>query len=312
MLVITNLFYSTFYEARYDDIEIIECKLMSIVYLNGEFMPMEDAKISPMDRGFLFGDGIYEVIPSYSGVMVGFSPHMKRMQQGLSAVDIDLPMASEQWQKICDALIAKNDGDNLGLYLQVSRGADTRRFHAYPENISPTVFAFAFEIPAATVADKAGVKAYKVNTQRDLRWDRCHIKSTALLGNVMHFQSGYAQGLHETLLYNENNELTEASACNVFIVNNGVVITPPLDDHILPGITRLMLLSILRKQSSITVEERSVTMDEVRSADEVWITSSSKEIAPVIEIDGKPVGSGEVGEVWLSAQTLFSAHKAEY
>lgn len=285
---------------------------MSTVYLNGVFVPMEDAKISPMDRGFLFGDGIYEVVPSYNGDMVGFAPHINRMNQGLELIGIQLGWTHEKWQEVCDGLVAKNDGANLGIYLHVSRGADTRRFHAYPEDVAPTVFAFAFEIPPATVADKAQVKGYKVNTQRDLRWERCNIKSTALLGNVMHFQTGFAAGMNETLLYNDNNELTEASACNAYIVKDGVVITPPLDNQILPGITRLILLNILAKDGSIKVEERTVTMDEVHNADEVWITSSSKEIAPVVEIDGKPVGNGGVGDVWLAAQTLYSAQKAEY
>lgn len=285
---------------------------MSMVFLNDSFMPMDEAKISPMDRGFLFGDGIYEVIPSYAGKLVGFAPHIDRMQQGLQAIGIKFDWGQSEWKDICHELISKNGGGNLGLYLHVSRGADTKRFHAYPENVSPTVFAYAFEIPAANVPDKDKVKPYKVATTQDLRWQRCNIKSTALLGNVMHFQFGYEQGYNETLLYNENNQLTEAGACNAYIVKNGTVITPPLDHYILPGITRFMLLDILRKHSDIKVEERTVTMDEVFNADEVWITSSSKEIAPVVEVDGKLVGSGNIGDVWLAAQTLYSDHKWEY
>lgn len=285
---------------------------MSIVYLDGAYMPMEEAKISPMDRGFLFGDGIYEVVPSYDGKMVGFGPHIDRMIEGMGFIDIKLDWSHDQWKDVCDQLIEKNGGGNLGIYLHVSRGADSKRFHAYPDNVAPTVFAFAFEIPPATVADKSKVKGYKVNTQQDLRWDRCNIKSTALLGNVMHFQVGHAAGMNETLLFNANDELTEASACNAYIVKDGVVATPPLDHQCLPGITRKILLSILAKDGSIKVEERIVTKEEVLNADEVWITSSSKEIAPVIEIDGKPVGNGEVGDVWLAAQTLYSAQKYDY
>jgi len=217
-----------------------------------------------------------------------------------------------KWRAVCEELIAKNEGDNLGIYLHVSRGTDTKRFHAYPENVPATVFAYAFEIPAANVPDKTKAKAYKVSTTEDLRWQRCNIKSTALLGNVMHFQHGFERGYNETILFNANNEMTEGSACNAYIVKDGVIITPPLDNQILPGITRLMLLDILAKHGDIKVEERTVTMDEVFAADEVWLTSSSKEIAPVVEIDGKPVGNGEVGDVWLAAQTLYTAHKAEY
>ena len=285
---------------------------MSVVFLNDTYLPMAEAKISPMDRGFLFGDGIYEVVPSYNGEMVGFAPHIDRMNNGLNAVEINLGWSHERWKEVCDTLIEKNGAGNLGLYLHVSRGADTRRFHAYPEDIEPTVFAFAFEIPPVPVADKTKVVGYKVAASRDLRWERCQIKSTALLGNVMHFQHGYQQGANETLLYNERNELTEASACNAYIVKDGVVITPLLDNQILAGITRHILLDLLRKDGSIPVEERIVTMAEVFDADEVWVTSSSKEIVPVIEIEGKPVGNGEIGDVWLAAQTIYSAGKLNY
>ena len=285
---------------------------MSIAYLDGSYMPIEQAKISPMDRGFLFGDGIYEVVPSYAGKMVGFGPHIARMQNGLAAVGIKLDWSEDNWAELCNRLINENGAGNLGIYLHVSRGADSKRFHAFPNNIAPTVFAYAFEIAPPPVADKALAKAYKVSTTRDLRWERCHIKSTALLGNVLHFQHGYERGHDETLLFNANNELTEASACNAFIVKDGKVITPPLDNQLLPGITRHILLDVLRRDGSIAVEERSVSMDEVLNADEVWITSSSKEVAPVTQIDGKAVGNGEVGEVWLAAQTLYSAAKFDY
>ncbi len=285
---------------------------MTTVYLNGDYMPMSEAKISPMDRGFLFGDGIYEVIPSYDGALVGFGPHIDRMIEGMAAIGINLDWNHDQWRDVCDQLIAKNEGANLGIYLHVSRGADTKRFHAYPDDVAPTVYAFAFEIPPAPIADKTLAKGYKVSTTEDLRWQRCNIKSTALLGNVMHFQHGHSQGNNETILYNAKGELTEASACNVYIVKNGVVITPPLDNQILPGITRLMLLDILAKDGSIAVEERSVTLAELRDADEVWVTSSSKEIAAVVEVDGKPVGNGQVGDVWQAAQTLYSAGKSNY
>jgi len=285
---------------------------MSIAYLDGAYLPIEEAKISPLDRGFLFGDGVYEVVPSYAGTMVGFAPHIARMQDGLAAIGMTLDWSESDWAELCNRLISENGTGNLGLYLHVSRGADTRRFHAFPKNVNPTVFAFTFEIAPPPVADKALAHGYHVATAKDLRWRRCHIKSTALLGNVLHFQQGYESNCDETILYNSNNELTEASACNAFIVKDGVVITPPLDNQLLPGITRHIVLDILRKDSVIKVEERVVTMDEVNNADEVWITSSSKEIAPVTQIDGVPVGDGQVGDVWLAAQTLYSANKFSY
>jgi D-alanine transaminase len=285
---------------------------MSIAFLDGNYMPIEQVKISPLDRGFLFGDGIYEVVPSYAGKMVGFAPHIARMKSGLEAIGIQLNWSTDDWMKLCNRLIAENGAGNLGLYLHVTRGTDSKRFHAFPENIAPTVFAFSFEIAPAPIADKRKVKAKKASTTRDLRWDRCQIKSTALLGNVLHFQHGYEQGSDETLLFNAENQLTEASACNVFIVKDGTVITPLLDNQKLPGITRQIVLDVLRNDGQIAVEERIVTMEEVSNADEVWITSSSKEIAPITEIDGKPVGDGTIGDIWLAAQTLYSAAKFDY
>lgn len=285
---------------------------MSTVYLNGVYLPMEEARISPMDRGFLFGDGIYEVIPSYDGQLVGFTPHMTRMQDGLDAIEIRLQLDHEQWRTIAAELSARNGGGNLGIYFHVSRGADTQRNHAYPEQITPTTYAFAFAIPPAPVPEKSAASCYTVATTPDMRWKRCNIKSTALLGNVMHYQHGHALGHKETILYNPDGEVTEAAACNVFVVKNGVVATPLLDHQKLPGITRLMLLEILRRDGSIPVEERVVTMSELEQADEVWLTSSSKEIAPVLQIDGKDVGDGKVGDVWLAAQTLYTAHKFDF
>lgn len=285
---------------------------MGVAFLNGTYLPLEDARISPMDRGFLFGDGIYEVVPSYGGRMVGFGPHIDRMKDGLAAIDIDLSWDDSQWQEVCEHLMEENGSGNLGLYLHVSRGADIKRFHAYPEGVEPTVFAFTFEIPPAPLADRATASTYTVSTALDLRWKRCNIKSTALLGNVMHFNQGYEGGNNETILYNDAGEITEASACNVFVVKHGKVATPDTDHQILPGITRLLLLDILRADGGIPVEERIVTMDELRHADEVWLTSSTKEVAPVVMIDGAPVGDGEPGDVWERAQALFSEHKYNY
>ncbi len=283
-----------------------------IVYLNGEYLPKCEAKISPMDRGFLFGDGIYEMVPSYDGKLVGFSLHIQRMQNGLDAIGIKLNQSVQVWRDIAQTLIEKNGQGNLGVYLHVSRGADVKRFHAFPENVQPTVFAFAFEIPPAPIADKSKAKQFKVRSAQDLRWKHCDIKSTSLLGNVMHFQHGQDSGVDETILFNANNELTEASACNVFVVKGKTICTPPLDKQLLPGITRFMLLDILRQHSSFTIEERVITMDEVHQADELWLTSSSKEIVPVVELDGQPIGNGSVGDVWQAVQALYSQYKYSY
>jgi D-alanine transaminase len=285
---------------------------MNTAYLQGEYLPLEQARISPMDRGFLFGDGIYEVIPSHGGRMVGFGPHIDRMHDGLEAIDLALDWDENRWRQLCRTLMAENGNGDLGLYLHVSRGADSRRFHGYPDGVEPTVFAFAFEIPPEPVADRATTGTYTVSTAPDLRWKRCNIKSTALLGNVMHFNQGYRSGHSETILYNDRGEVTEASACNVFIVRDGVVATPDTDYQILPGITRRLLIDILRAEGSIPVEERVVTLDELRHADEIWLTSSTKEVGAVVAVDGIPVGDGEAGETWERAQALFSEYKYDY
>lgn len=285
---------------------------MTIAYLNGSYMPLEEARISPMDRGFLFGDGIYEVIPSYGGKMVGFGPHISRMNDGLGAIEINHQWSQDQWRELCSTLLEKNGNGNLGIYLHVTRGADDKRNHAYPEGIAPTVFGYAFEIPEPPIADRNLVKPYTCSTGQDLRWDRCNIKSISLLGNVLHYQQGYQKGDGEILLYNENNELTECGACNAYIVKDGVVATPPLDNQILPGITRQLILKVLREDGSIPLEERTISMDEVWDADEVWISSSSKEIAPVVKLDGKPVGDGKVGPIWEAAAKLYQAGKFDF
>ncbi|MBL4911482.1 MAG: aminotransferase class IV [Alteromonadaceae bacterium] len=285
---------------------------MSIVYLNGEFMPIAQAKISPLDRGFLFGDGIYEVIPSYFGKMVGFSAHIDRMINGLAAIGINFNWEHIKWRELCEQLCSKNGKQALGVYLHVSRGADNKRFHGFPENVEPTIFAMTFAIPVSEQADKNTRQGYALKSMEDLRWQRCHIKSTALLGNVLHFQAGQEANCQEVLLYNDQKHLTEASASNIYIVKNGVVITPPLNHHILAGVTRKLMLDILRKDGSIPVEERIVTLVEAQNADEIWISSSSKEIAPITILDDKPIGDGHVGAVWQQAATLYSEHKFDY
>ncbi len=285
---------------------------MNIAFLNGTYLPIEQAQISPLDRGFLFGDGIYEVVPSYAGKLVGFKPHIERMHHGLNAIGITTSWSEKQWLDLCLRLVEENGSGNLGIYLHISRGTYGSRVHKFPEKVNPTIFAFCFEIPPPPTADKARAKTYTVSTALDKRWGHRHIKSTSLLGNVMHYQQGIDQGNSETLLYNADNELTEASSCNVFIVKNGTVATPPLDNQKLAGVTRQILIDILRQQSSIEVQERVITMDEVATADEVWVTSSSREIAPVIAIDSNPVGDGQVGDIWLAAQTLYSANRFNY
>lgn len=287
---------------------------MTIAFLNGEFMPLSEAKISPMDRGFLFGDGIYEVIPTYHGKAVGMTGHLSRMRDGLAAISITNPYSAQQWQQNLDELIDANashfPSGNIGVYFHISRGTDTKRYHAYPQNITPTVFGFAFEIAPAQPLEADKVKPFRVALEEDKRWQRCHIKSTSLLGNVMHFQAGVESGVQETILHNSDGIITEASSCNVFMVKDNAIFTPPLDNQLLPGITRQIALEAF-KQAGLVVEEKWFTTEDLFNADEVWLTSSSKEIAPVIEVDGKTIGTGEVGSMWEKAIKAYHNYKFE-
>lgn len=279
---------------------------MNTVFLNGEFMPAEQAKISPMDRGFLFGDGVYEVIPSYAGKYIGFWPHIERMFIGLETIEIDLGYTATEVRDICDRLLEENGRGNLGVYVQVSRGVEAKRFHAYSNTSTPTLFIHTFEIaPPPSVEDK---KTYRTNISQDMRWQRCDIKTTSLLGNVMHFQQGIANGYDETILFDDKGVITEASASNVFIVENGTIKTPKLDNHKLAGVTRLMLLDILEKHSDFNVEETDITKEQLLAADEVWLTSATKQVGPVVEVAGTPINKGEIGSLWPQVQALFSAH----
>lgn len=284
-----------------------------MAWLNGIWQPLAETRISPLDRGFLFGDGIYEVIPSYHGQPVGLRLHLQRLATGLAAIGITNPYSDLQWQQLVLEVIARNqgiasDGAGLAVYLHVSRGADYKRGHAFPTGITPTVFAYGFAIAPAPTGQLDNAKGVAVHSEHDLRWQRCQIKSTALLGNVLHHQAGVDASCYETILFNSQDELTEGSSCNVFIAKNGVVATPPLDQQILPGITRHILLQLLRA-NQWHVEERIVSRAEVFAADEVWLTSSSKELVPVIQLDKQPVGNGQVGPLWAQAQQLFARYR---
>lgn len=289
---------------------------MTTVFLNGEFMLAEEAKISPMDRGFLFGDGIYEVIPTCGGKTVGFERHFQRMDSGLAAIGLNLGWELDKWREIVDKLIAQNGSGNLGIYIQVSRGVAAKRNHAFPPDTTPTVFVTCFEIPAALektqIDNPKTIKGFRVFSEEDQRWKRCNIKTTSLLGNVLHYQHAKDQQVDEVLLYNQDNELTEASTCNVFIVKGNSIYTPPLDSQILPGVTRAMIIDILHDNTELRVIESTISMDLVNDADEIWISSSTKEIGPVVELDGKPVGSGKPGKLWQIAQNAFCQHKFNY
>ena len=282
---------------------------MTQAYLNGTFTALEDAKISPMDRGFLFGDGVYEVIPCYGGQLVAMPYHLERLAQSLNGIALASPHSDDSLTSVLMELVDRNGGGDLGVYLQITRGAAPKRQHAFPEHIEPTVFAYTFAIAPPSDGSPESAKCFSAVTRTDQRWERCHIKSTALLGNVLHMMEAIDAGAEEVLLFNSDDELTEAAACNVFVVNNGKVLTPALDHQILPGVTRRQCLELLEAHTSWQVEIRPVLREEVEQAQEIWLSSSTKELVPIVSLDGKTVGDGKPGKKWAVAQKLFHEHR---
>lgn len=277
------------------------------VLLNGEFIDREKASISPMDRGFLFGDGVYEVIPCQGNQPIGFAAHIARLNRNLETLKINYVADENTWNEYLQTLVQQVDSDSLGIYIHVSRGADNKRFHAYPDNITPTVFAYAF---ATKFNDYTQVsEGYNVITKEDMRWQRCNIKATSLLGNVMHFQEGNEQNRDEVILYNNQQIVTEATTCNVFMVQGDEISTPKLNHELLAGITREILLYSLKRENIGRVVERDIHLNELKRADEVWITSSMREVGAVTLLDDKPVGDGKLGKVWREASAAFNKYK---
>ena len=267
-----------------------------IAYLNGEYLPPEKACISPMDRGFLFGDGVYEVIPSYGGKLFLLDAHLERLGQSLAAIRLPDPTPDGGWPVMLERLLQENPGADRAVYLQVTRGAAPRD-HAFPAHATATVFAMVSPIaPQGPAVAGAGVSAI---TAADERWGRCDIKSVALLANVLARQQAAERAAFEAILLRDGR-LTEGAASNVFVVTDGVVRTTPLGPAILPGITRAFLLGVLRAGGRDCREE-PVPEVELRAADEIWLTSSTKEVLPVTRLDGQPVGAGRPGPVWREA-----------
>ena len=277
-----------------------------MIYLNGEFMPIEDAKISVLDRGFIFGDGVYEVIPAYSRHPFRLAEHLARLQASLDAIRLANPHDGARWSELVGRIIAGNPWEDQNVYLQITRGV-AKRDHAFPKGLKPTVFLMASELvtPSAQLM-KSGAQAIVLP---DFRWLRCDIKSTSLLGNCLLRTLAADQDCVEAILVREG-ELTEASASNVFVVKNGTVLAPPKSHLILPGITYDVVLEILRG-NAIPHEVRPVKEGELRSADEIWVTSSSREVLPITTLDGKPVGSGKPGPVCAKVYALYQQYKAQ-
>jgi D-alanine transaminase len=271
------------------------------VYLNGEYLALADAKISVMDRGFLFGDGVYEVIPAYAGRLFRLEDHLERLDNSLKSIRLKNPHSHEQWRIILTVLLKKDLDQSI--YLQITRGAAPKRDHAFPQNVTPTVFAMVSGITPHSDPDN-GVKAISLE---DSRWKLCDTKAITLLANVLLRQEAVDHGCAEAILF-KDGYLTEGAASNMFAIIDNVLITPPKSPAILPGITRDIILEIARK-NCIPCGEQTISKSDMKKASEIWITSSTREIIPVVELDGEIIGSGKPGPVWNTLYKLFQEHK---
>jgi D-alanine transaminase len=281
-----------------------------MIYLNGEFMPIEQAKVPVLDRGFIFGDGVYEVIPVYSRRPFRLHEHLARLQASLDAISIKNPHTNEQWKELVERIVAENPWQDQGVYLQVTRGVAPRE-HIFARGLRPTVFIMANPLvtPSPEVVKKGGAAI----VVPDFRWTRCDIKSTSLLGNCMLRTEAADRGCTEAILVRDGF-LTEASASNVFVVKDGTVLAPPKSQLMLPGITYDVVLELLAA-NAVPHAVRPVTEAELRAADEIWVTSSSREVMAITTLDGKPVGRGEhagrPGPVFARAHALYQQYKAK-
>ena len=278
---------------------------MTTAYLNGSFLPLEDARVPVMDRGFLFGDGVYEVIPVYGGRLFRLAQHLQRLQNSLDGVRIGNPLTPDAWRELLEELVRRNSGTNQAVYLQVTRGVAAKRDHAFPADVRPTVFAMSNPLPEPR--DIAGEPGIHAITLPDIRWQYCNIKAITLLPNVMLRQQAIEADTAEAILI-KDGYATEGAASNIFIVRNGVLITPPKGPALLPGITRDLIVE-LAAGNAVPYREADITEAELRSAGEIWLTSSTREISPVVRLDNTIVGDGRPGPVWQHMIALFQAYK---
>jgi len=278
------------------------------VYLNGEFMPLSQATIPVMDRGFLFGDSVYEVVPAYGGRLFRLSQHLQRLSNSLHAIRIQNPLTTEQWTQVLEVLAKQLPGVDQSIYLQVTRGSTPLRDHAIPAGaIEPTVFAMSNPIP--TPDPKVLEQGISAITLEDIRWHRCDIKATTLLANVLVRQQAKDHGAMEAILIRDGYA-TEGAASNLFIVDDDQLITPPKSEHLLPGITRDLVLE-LAAEAELSYAEANISHEQLETADEIWLTSSTKEIMPVTHVNDMPVNDGKPGPVWQKMQKLYQAYKEE-
>lgn len=280
---------------------LVNKKSDSAAFYNGEYMTLSQVSISPLDRGFLFGDSIYEVIPVYQGKALGGEQHWLRLLEGLQAVGIKLNYSLQDLSKIAQGLLANNEPAQM-LYVQITRGVEESRKHRFPIEAEPTILMFSAPFIPPIDAAYSGCDAY---FQEDLRWQRCSVKSTSLMGNVLAYQHLYQEGIgnSEALLV-RGQHVVEAPSSNLFITRNNVLYTPPVD-NILAGVTRRLIID-LAHDKGIEVREVALTLAEVKQADEIWVSNSYEELKPITCVEGDKIGSGKPGPIW---HVLFSAYQ---
>jgi D-alanine transaminase len=275
-------------------------------YLNGQFLPLADAKVSVLDRGFVFGDGIYELVPVYSNKPFRLDEHLRRLQGSLDRIRLANPNGMAEWRERILKLIALQDFSDQSLYIQVTRGVAPRD-HAFPKDVPPTVFMFSQPLVTSTPEQKAaGVCAV---TAVDNRWLRCDIKSISLLANILLRQQAIDVECAETIMLRDGF-LTEGAASNIFVVKDGVLMTPPPSSLMLTGVTYDVVLE-LAATHGIPHEIRPIPEAEMRAADELWMTSSTKEIMAIVKLDGTPVGAGVPGPLAQRMDGLYQTFKQQ-
>ncbi len=278
---------------------------MPSAYLNGEWLALADAKVSVMDRGFLFGDGVYEVIPVYDGKLFCLDRHIARLQNSLSEIRLSVDKSAADWAALLQLAVTKSDDRLASLYVQVTRGADVMRNFVYPEQPEPTIFIMVNPAPNL---ERREVKPINLVSLEDFRWDRGHIKTISLIAAGLLKNEAVAAGAHDAVLH-KNGLVTEATSANMFAVIDGILVTPPKSTRLLHGITRDVVLE-LAESAGISYAEREIRLEELQTADELMISSSTMEIWPVGSLDGRPVGNGAPGVVWQKLDKLFQDHKA--
>lgn len=280
---------------------------MQDVYFNGQWMLPEEAKISAFDRGFLFGDGVYEVIPAFRRRLFGAEAHLDRLARSLDQIDIPDPLTRAEWIAVLKRLVSDCPSQDVSIYIQVTRGAPPKRDHAYPNPpVSPTVLASASVITPLSADIRA--RGAKAITVPDLRWGRCDIKSVNLLPNIMARQQAANAGAIEAIMVREGIAL-EGAASNLFAVIDGELLTAPLGPHILGGVTRNRLVEMVREQKQVPLLESPIPIDRLFDATEVFTTSSTRDLIPITLINEHVVGSGKIGPVWTELTKAFTKLK---